>query len=411
MKPRVVVTGAGVVSSLGESTRELFGALCNGQSGVAPVESFPTDRFDCRIGGEIKSFSGAAHLSGRNLNALDRISQLATAAAQLALRDSGWTPQMLAENDVGMVLGTMFAGLRTIHEFEYRALTVGPEYVRPLEFANTVLNAAAGQAAIWHNLRGVNSTLMRGQTSGLQAIGLAAELIRSGRENTVVAGGIDEMCWESFYGFSSAGQLCRPSNGNSACSIPFDRKRNGFVLGEGAAFLVLENEDLAVRRGAKAPVEVLGFASRYDCSQGRDRQNAVDALRRAIQSAVNEAQLSPDQIDAVHASANGSIIGDRNEAEAIALAFGEQASTLPVSAIKSMLGEALGASGALQTVAMIEGLSQGMLPGIPNLEAVDNDCLLGGLSTGSRSLDMKYGLINSASEDGFCCSMVLARRH
>ena len=410
MKPRVVITGAGVVSSLGNSTEQLFEALCNGQSGLGPVESFPTDRFECRTGGEIKSFSGADYLSGRNLNALDRISLLATAASQLALGDSGWTSQMLAENDVGMVLGTMFAGLRTIHEFEFRALTVGPEYVRPLEFANTVLNAAAGQAAIWHNLRGVNSTIMRGPTSGLQAIGVAAELIRGGRENAVVAGGIDEMCWESFYGFSSAGQLCHSSNGTPALPIPFDSRRNGFVLAEGAAFVVLENAELAARRGAKFLAEVLSFASRYDYSQGLDQENSIEVLKRAIQSAVSEAQLSPDRIDAAYASANGSIIGDHNEAEALARAFGDRAATLPVSAIKSMLGEALGASGALQAVAMVEGLRKGVLPGIPSLETIDKDCPLGNLSPTSRPLDMRYGLINSASEDGFCCSMVLARR-
>src|SRR5215831_7498048 len=373
MESRVVITGAGVVSSLGNSPEQLFDALCAGHSCLGPVESFPTDRFDCRLGGEIKSFSGGAYLNGRNLNALDRISQLATAAAQLALGDSGWTPQMLSENEVGMVLGTMFAGLRTIHEFEYRALTVGPEYVRPLEFANTVLNAAAGQAAIWHNLRGVNSTIMRGQTSGLQAIGVAADLIRSGRENAVVAGGADEMCWESFYGFSMAGQLFKPSSANPAYPIPFDRRRSGFVLGEGAAFVVLENAGFAARRGARVFAEVLGFANRYDYTQGRDRENSVNVLRHAIQSAVKGARLSPDQIDAVHASANGSIVGDRNEGEAIALAFGERASTLPVSAIKSMLGETLGASGSLQAIAMIEGLQKGMLPGIPDLQATDTD--------------------------------------
>src|SRR5436305_10438680 len=187
----VVITGAGVVSSLGDTPARLHEALCEGRSGISPVELFDAAGLGCRLGGEVEGFDARKYLGRRNLRPLDRTSRLVASAAQLTLDASGWTAQMRAESEVGLVLGTMFCSLHTISEFDRRALEAGPTYASPMDFSNTVINAAAGQTAIAHNLRDVNTTISTGVTSGLEAISYATELIRSGRARALLAGGSD----------------------------------------------------------------------------------------------------------------------------------------------------------------------------------------------------------------------------
>src|SRR5205807_10348952 len=169
------------------------------------------------------------YLGRINLRPLDKTSRLAASSARLALDDSGWSAEMVKQEEVGLVLGTMFGSLHTISEFDRRILDAGPAYVSPMDFANTVINASAGQAAIVHKLRGVNSTISTGPTSGLQAIAYASDLIRSGGAKALLAGGVEELCFQSFYNFDRAGLLCACNK--SHCAIPFHPQRNGFVLG------------------------------------------------------------------------------------------------------------------------------------------------------------------------------------
>ncbi|HEY2289057.1 MAG TPA: beta-ketoacyl synthase N-terminal-like domain-containing protein, partial [Thermoanaerobaculia bacterium] len=181
MRQRVVVTGAGALSPLADSPAGLHAALCAGRSGLKPIELFPTDTIGPRRAGEIRPFEPRDYLGDRNLRPIDRTSRLLLVAAQQALEASGWTAELRASREVGLVLGTTFCSVRTIAEFDRRGLQLGPSYASPLDFANSVINAAAGQAAIWHGLRGVNSTISAGEASGLQALAYAVGLIRSGR--------------------------------------------------------------------------------------------------------------------------------------------------------------------------------------------------------------------------------------
>src|ERR1044072_1092277 len=196
MRNRVVITGAGVVSSLGDSSSSLQFSLCSGRRAVRPVELFSTAGLGCPLGGEVRDFDARKYLGRRNLRPLDRTSRLVASAAQLALDDSGWTAEMRAAKEVGLSLDMVFSGGPTIPEVRGRAPEAGPAYASPMDFANTVINAAAGQTAIAHGLRGVNTTISTGVTSGLEAIAYATELIRSGREGFVLAGGADELCFE-----------------------------------------------------------------------------------------------------------------------------------------------------------------------------------------------------------------------
>jgi len=267
---RVVITGAGVISPLGDSPARVHDSLCRGLSAIKPITLFSTAGLGCPLGGEIADFDATKYLGQRNLRPLDRTPRLVASAAQLALAASGWSAEMREAQEVGLVLGTMFCSLHTISEFDRRALEAGPTYASPMDFSNTVINAAAGQTAIAHNLRDVNTTISTGVTSGLEAISYATELIRSGRARALLAGGADELCFESFFGFDRAGLLCRSDSSVGDFPIPFDKRRNGSALGEGAALLMLEDVALARARGAKILGEVVGRGSSYDCSRGRD---------------------------------------------------------------------------------------------------------------------------------------------
>jgi 3-oxoacyl-[acyl-carrier-protein] synthase II len=409
MQRRVVITGIGIISPLGDAPEALHSALCAGRSSLQPITLFKTDGLVCQQAHALPAFTPEAYLGKKNFRALDRTSRLVTAAAKLALEHSGWSPEMRHQHEVGLVLGTMFCSLHTISEFDRRGLTLGPNCVSPMDFANTVINAAAGQAAIWHDLRGVNSTIAGGIPSGLHALAYATELIHSGQATALLAGGAEELCFESFCGFDRAGLLCGSGHDVGEFPIPFDARRNGFTLGEGAALLMLERADLAAVRGAHVLAEITGHGTAYDLSRGIASPQAVGAIARSMRQALQEAQMQPGDVACLSASANGSVRADRHEAQAIAAVFGGAARHLPVTAIKSMLGETLGASGAMQTVALLAAMRDDLLPGIRHLEQVEADFPLHRASSTNQRVHMRNALINSVGLDGNCCSLVIAQ--
>jgi len=307
---------------------------------------------------------------------------------------------MRAEREVGLVLGTTFCSLRTIAEFDRRNLQLGPSYASPLDFANSVINAAAGQAAIWHDLRGINSTLSAGEASGLLAIAYGTTHIRGGRGTALLAGGAEELCFASFLGHLRAGRLAMED------SVPFDARRGGFALAEGAALVMLEEAGEAAARGARALAEVLGHGAAFD-PDGTE-EGGARALARAIRIALDDSGIGPEGIDAVSASASGSVAGDRAEAAGIAAALGVGGHAgLPVTAVKSMLGEALGASGGFQAVALLGTLRDGVLPGILGLERTEEGFPLTGAVAATREIAVRRALLTALSTDGHACAVIL----
>lgn len=410
---RVVITGAGSLSCLADSPAGLHAALCAGQSGLKPIELFATEGLGCHQAGEIRPFDPQSYLGDRNLRPIDRTSRLMLVAAGQALAGAGWTAATLAEREAGLVLGTTFCSVRTIAEFDRRGLQLGPSYASPLDFANSVINAAAGQAAIWFGLRGLNSTISAGSASGLAALGYAVSHIRGGRAAALLAGGVEELCFESFFGHYKAGRLCgsradeRGAEGE--VPIPFHARRNGFALAEGAALVMLEDADAAAGRGAPVLAEVLGHGAAFD-PKGTE-EGGAGAVARAVRLALEDAGLAPEDVDCLSASASGSVEVDRREALGVAAALGARAADLPVTAVKSMLGEAMGAAGGLQVVALLGTLADGVLPGIPGLDEVEEGFPLGGIATAARRLRASSpvtGLVTALSADGHACALVLA---
>jgi len=401
---RVVITGAGALSPLADSPAGLHAALCAQQSALKPIELFSQDGFAPRLAGEIRPFEPKDYLGDRNIRPVDRTARLLLVAAQQALDAAGWTPELRARHEVGLVLGTTFCSVRTIAEFDRRAVQLGPSYASPLDFANSVINAAAGQTAIWHGLRGANTTVAGGEASGLLALAYAADLIRTGRADAVLAGGAEELCFESFAGFHRSGRL------GNACTVPFDARRDGFALAEGAAMLLLEEAEAAAARGALVLAEVRGYGESFDTGS-RDLSSG-SAVARAVRLALEDAAVEPGDLDVLSLSANGGVRGDRREAFGVAQALGPAGAVKPVAAIKAMLGESLGASGAFQAVDLLATFADRVVPGVLGLGETDDDLPLSGVAAQTRTLDQlpRLGLLHAAAWDGQCCAVVLEAR-
>jgi 3-oxoacyl-[acyl-carrier-protein] synthase II len=411
MSRRAVITGTGIISPLGDSRDALQRALCAGQTALKPVQKFDASGIEPPLAGEIVDFDPAAYLGPRNLRPLDRTSGLLTSAAKLALADSGWTAELLFEREAGLVVGTMFCSARTISQFDVRALKEGPSRASPLDFANTVISAAAGQTAIWHKLCGVNSTISAGSTSGLRAIAYATDLIRNGRATVLLAGGVEELCYETLYGFYKSGALCNSPGRDRPRPIPFDRRRNGFFVAEGAALLVLEEAEFAAERGATVLGEIKGHGSAFD-GGSRSRPDGhseacSSSIVQAMQIALTDSGLTSADVQAVSASANGSRV-DAGEAAALAETFNGRATGLPLTAVKGMLGEGLGAGGAMQTIGVVEAIHSRMLPGIAGLEEPEAIPPAWYGET-PREVAINNALINSVGLDGNCSCLIIGR--
>jgi 3-oxoacyl-[acyl-carrier-protein] synthase II len=404
VRRRVVVTGIGVLSPLGDSAAALHRALCDGTTAAGPVQGFAVEGVAGARAVELRGFDPGHYLGADgNFRPLDRTGQLAACAARLALADAGWEVEAVRERELALTVGTMYGSVRTIAEFDRRGLEAGPLYVKPFDFANSVINAAAGQTAIWHHLRGPSTTVSAGTASGVQAIALGADLIAEGRAEVALAGGAEELCFESLLSFARAGMLV---NGAGA-PRPFGRTSGGFLLGEGAAFLVLESAEAAAARGARVLATVLGHGAAFDPSQGRDEASGARAVERAVRLALADAGLGAEAVSAVSAAAAGLAAFDRKEAAGLAAALGARAATVPVTAPKATFGECLGASGALQAAALVAAMVECELPGVPGFDAGEEGFPLAAASAVPIALDLRVGLIDGVALDGPCCALLL----
>jgi 3-oxoacyl-[acyl-carrier-protein] synthase II len=398
----VVITGAGLVCALGDHPSRVHDALCAGRTGFGPSVLIAEQAGKYRLG-EIRDFSARGYLGPKNLRPLDRTGQLAAVGVELALADAGWPIAERDQHEVGLVLGTTFCSVRTIGEFDRRAMRDGPEYASPLDFANTVINAAAGQVAIWQHLRGLNSTISTGAVSGLHAIGYASQMIRAGRATRLLAGGAEEICFESFLGFLRANLLC--GFGDDDLPRPFDRRRGGCILGEGAGFLMLEAEDAAAARGARVLGRIEGFGAAYDSRDETSRVDGANALPYAIERALGPRGL--DGLGAVMSSGSGHLTLDAREAAGLRDALGPRAAAVPVTSIKGQVGETQGAGGALQTIVLLESLRANQLPPIAGLDQPDPAFGLDFVMGAPRAVNATRALATAVAREGNACALVV----
>ncbi len=329
---RIVVTGIGVLSPIGIGRDNFTEALLQGKTGFREISLFDTNQFQVRIAGEIADFDPVAILGKKGLRSLDRSTLLLSSAARLALDDSMFEVTDGNTHWTGVSVGTTFGSLHSIFQFDRVGLLEGPKAVNPSHFPNTVINSPASQVSIRFKIKGFNTTISTGFCAGLDAVSYAADFIKFGRAEAVLAGGVEELCEETFLGFHSLGCLSGIDGSEPVCR-PFDASRNGTILSEGAAVLVLEEEGHALERGAKIIAVIRGCGSAFDPAADRSFSHAGKGLADAIRLALKDASLHPEDIDYISASSNATKGLDSMETRAIKEVFGRHAFTLSLSVL------------------------------------------------------------------------------
>lgn len=331
-KKRVVITGLGVISSVGIGKDAFIENISQGVSGIKPIATFDTTPFKAKLGAEINNFSPEAILGAKGLRTFDRSIKLVLAAAKLALDDSSLEITEENSRDCGLAIGSTLGSVSSICDFDKTALTEGVRYVNPALFPNTVINSPASQVSIKFNIKGFNITIATGFSASLDAINYSLGALRFDRAKITLSGGVEEFCIQTFLGFYKTG--CLADSGD------------GIILGEGAAMIVLEELDAALARKAKIYAEVSGF--------GMSRKG----LQKSMRVSLEDSGLTADKIDCIFTAANSHKEFDSREAAAIREVFGNRAQKIPVKAIKPMTGECCSATGAMQVVAAVGALEK-----------------------------------------------------
>jgi 3-oxoacyl-[acyl-carrier-protein] synthase II len=408
MRRRVVITGIGVLSCIATGRKEYWDSLVRGRTGFAPVTLFDTSAFAARYAGEISGFAPEEFLGKKGLREMDRSTRLVCSAAKLALDDSGLVINDATTHRVGVSVGATFGSLHSIAQFDLSGLRDGPRYVNPSHFPNTVINSPASQISIRFAIKGFNTTVSTGFCAGIDALSYAADFLRLGRADAVLAGGVEELCEETFRGFLGLGCLSGGEASELLC-CPFDMRRSGAVISEGAAVLIMEESDHALQRGAPVFAEVLGYGSSFDPDADRRFSHAGRGLEKAVRMALDDAALPPARIDYMSSCANSSRGLDSLETRALKTVFGKHAFRIPVSSIKSMIGESFSASGALSVAAGAGVLQSGLIPPTINYRDEDPDCDLDYVPDRARQREVKTVLVTAADPYGYNAAMVLGK--
>ena len=400
MTSQIVVTGAGLITPIGAGFEAFETALFNAVPAVTPSSVIEIEDVGPPVC-EVQDFKPQTWLGPKGIRVLDRSARLLAVAAQMALSSVGKEAKDEEDGDptMGLVCGTIFGSVHSIAAFDWSGLEDGVKYVNPMSFPNTVINSPAGQAAIKHRLRGINSTISAGLASGLVALLYASDALRFGRASMLLAGGVEEIAEESFLGFKKNGWLT--SEGRAR---PFSRRRDGVIMGEGSSLLVLERREDAVKRGAKVLAELVGFGTGQDAHAISRFSREADGAIQAIRSALLGAGIESDRIGGIVSGASGSRAGDEMELHALRAVFGSRLSSIPVTCPKAVGGEALGASAAIAAAAAVSALGRGELPPTATVDDVPEDLRL---SAKAQSLTADHILVTGFSCDGNNAAMVL----
>lgn len=404
---RVVITGLGVVTPLAIGVDNTWQALLAGKSGIGPITRFDASGYACRIAAEVKDFDPADHLEKKEIKKMDTFIQYAVAASQEAVDDAGLLIAPDTAERVGVYIGAGIGGLPAIEQYHKVLQDKGPGRVSPFFIPMVIVNLASGQVAIRFGAKGPNSCAVTACATGNHCIGDAYRIIQRGEADVMLAGGTEStICPLAIAGFGAAKALSRRNDDPARASRPFDRDRDGFVIGEGAGVLVLEALDHAQRRGVRMYGELAGYAMTSDAyhitAPPDDGAGAVDCMEKAIR----DAGVPKATIGYINAHAT-STFADRVETQAIKTVFGDHAARLPVSSTKSMTGHLLGAAGGVEAVVTTLALYHGVLPPTINLENPDPDCDLDYIPGQARQVPIEAALSNAFGFGGVNACLVV----
>lgn len=409
MNKRVVITGVGVISSIGIGKKAYWGALREGKSGIKPITLFDTKDYKVKVAGEATDFDPTQYFfSKRELISLDRATAMLLISTKEALQDALLTISDETTHDIGVCVGTTFGSLQSLSDFDRESVVKGPQLVNPSKFPNTVANLPASQISIYYKIKGFNVTLSTGMCAGLDAIDYAVKHIRMYGKKAVVTSAVEEMCEQSFLGLHSLGCLSG-LNGGHPISCPFDGHRSGIVFGEGSGTLVLEGYDEAKKRGAHVYGEVIGSASNFDPFRYNRYNPRGTGMKECMNLALKRAGLKLGDIDLIIANANSSKDADVVEAKAIRDVFQKKADRLPVTSIKSMTGETYSAAGMLAAIAAAASLKENFIPPTINCEEKDPQIKLNLVLNKAKEKQLKTIMINAFGPNGTNSTLIIKR--
>ncbi|MBI5416505.1 beta-ketoacyl-[acyl-carrier-protein] synthase family protein [Candidatus Poribacteria bacterium] len=406
-KKRVVITGLGVIAPNGIGKEKFWQALKDGQSGIKPITRFNTTEFECKLGGEIDNFNPEDFLVAKGLKDLDRSSRLLCSAAKLAIDNAKLNINEKSTDDIGVCTGTTLSSLWNFTEFQKGAILDGPLFTNASLFPGIVMNAASSQVSIRFNIQGFNTTISTGFSSSIDALKYAINFIRFGKIKAVLVGGVESLGLVNFVGFYRLGFLSGIKGKEISC--PFDRRRNGIILSEGAGVIVVEDEEYALARNAYIYAEIKDIGNHFSSFKIGKYDPHVSGLKKSINIAMRNSELNVSDIDYISASANSVQMQDKLETKAIKDVFGKYAYNIPVSSIKSMIGETFSAGGLFQIAAAIGSIYNGFIPPTINYEIKDENCDLDYVVNKSRVTRVNNVLVNNFGPGGSNAALVISK--
>ncbi len=410
MSKRVVVTGIGVVTPVGNNLDEFWNNLTAGKSGVGPITRFDTEGYTSKIAAEVKDFDATEFIDRKEARRMDRFCQYALAATAMALDKAGLNPGKINRDRCGVILGSGVGGIETLEQQHKVLLERGPGRISPFFIPMMISNMGSAQIAIAYRLKGFNITTTSACASSANAIGDAFKIIQRGQAEMIITGGTEAPITPlAVAGFCSMKALSTRNDDPAGASRPFDAERDGFVIAEGAVILVLEEMGHALSRGADIMAEVTGYGASCDAYHvaAPDPEGAGASL--AMRMALADAGIEPERVDYINAHGTSTPLGDKLETKAIKEVFGKHAYRLAVSSTKSMTGHLLGAAGGLEAAACVLAIQKGVIPPTINMENPDPECDLDYVPNTARKADVGAAITNSFGFGGHNATLVFER--
>lgn len=409
MERRVVITGVGAITPIGNNVEEFWKGLKEGKCGIDNITLFDTTDYKVKLAGEIKGYEPKEHFDVKQAKRLDRFSQFAIVAAKEAMQDSKITPENTDMTRVGVVVGSGIGGLDTIEKQVENLVTKGPDRVSPMYIPMAIVNMAAGNVAIETGAKGESVAMVTACASATHSIGHSYRMIKFGYEDAIIAGGAEASVTPTgIAGFCNIKALSQETNKNRA-SIPFDKERSGFVMGEGAGMVILEELEHAKKRGAKIYAEVVGYGATSDAYHITSPAPDGEGGARAMLLAMEEARVKPEEITYINAHGTSTHLNDSCETMAIKTALKDSAKKVMVSSTKGNTGHLLGAAGAVEAIACVKAIEEGFVPATINYKVPDEECDLDIVPNEGRKVEVKYAMSNSLGFGGHNSSILLKK--
>ena len=409
MERRVVITGLGAITPIGNDAKTFWEGIKEGKCGIDQITAFDTTNFKVKLAAEVKGYNPEDYFDKREAKRLDKFSQYAIIASKEAWKDSGLDKEKENMERVGVILGSGIGGIETIETEQTKLIEKGPDRISPMYIPMGILNMATGNVAIELGIKGESMAMVTACATGTHCIGESFRMIKHGYQDIIVAGGTESSITPlSVAGFTNIKALTRAEDKNRA-SIPFDKERSGFVMGEGAGMIILEELEHAKKRGAKIYAEIVGYGATSDAYHITSPAPGGEGGARAMKLAMQEANVKPEEITYINAHGTSTHLNDACETQAIKTALGEASKTVMVSSTKGHTGHLLGAAGGIEAIVCAKTIDEGFVPATIHYQVPDEECDLDIVPNEGRKVDVKYAMSNSLGFGGHNSTILLKK--